>query len=141
MVDEEIAVDALARINGYVADLKEMRGIEREAYVADVVLQRAVERTFVNLIQSCIDLAEHIRASEDLQDAGTSREAVLALAEAEILSTETGQKLAEAVGFRNVLTHQYGTLDHDVVYVALHDDLHWFEQFQREIAAWLRTHM
>lgn len=26
----------------------------------------------------------------------------------------------------------------DVVYDVLHEDLHWFERFQREVAQWLR---
>jgi len=46
--------------------------------------------------------------------------------------------LEEAVGFRNVLAHRYGDVDHEVVYEVLHEDLHWFERFQQEVAQWLR---
>lgn len=137
-MDDEIVVDALSSIDRYSTDLKEMRGLSREEYLANTVQQRAVERTFMNLIQSCIDLSAHLRAGCDLGPAETSREEIEALGRAGIVSTDTQEKLEEAVGFRNVLAHRYGDLDHDVVYDVLHEDVHWFERFGQEIAAWYR---
>lgn len=138
MVDEEIVVDKLRHINTYTNDLKEMRGMDKETYLAEMVTQRAVERTFMNLIQSCIDLAQHIRAAEGLGPTGTSKKEIEALGNADILSRDTQEGLEEAVGFRNILAHRYGDVNHDVVYDVLHDDLHYFEQFQQEVAQWFQ---
>lgn len=66
----------------------------------------------------------------------TAKQEIESLATAGIISTETREKLEEAVGFRNVLAHRYGDVNHDIVYDVLHEDLHWFEQFQREVAQW-----
>lgn len=140
MVDEDVVVDKLRRVNEYTEDLRRMRGIDREAYEDDTVLQRAVERTFMNLIQSCIDLTQHVRRSEGLSPSGTSREEIEALGRADIVSSDVQAKLEEAVGFRNVLAHRYGAVDHDVVYTVLHEDLHWFEQFQQEVAQWFQSY-
>lgn len=138
MVNEEIVVDKLRYINEYTNDLKQMRGLSKDEYVADVIVQRAVERTFLNLIQACIDLAQHIRATEELSPKGTAKKEIEALGTEAILTTETQEKMEEAVGFRNVLAHRYGDIDHDVVYEVLHTELEWFERFQREIAQWLQ---
>lgn len=138
MVDEDVVVDKLRHINEYTRDLKRMRGLPKEEYVTDIVTQRAVERTFMNLIQSCIDLAQHIRASEGLSGAQTSKQEIEALGNVGIISSETQRKIEEAVGFRNVLAHRYGDVNHDIVYEVLHDDLHWFETFQQEVATWFR---
>jgi uncharacterized protein YutE (UPF0331/DUF86 family) len=140
MVDEEVVVDKLRHINEYTNDLKEMRGLSKEEYVADTVTQRAVERTFVNLIQSCIDLARHIRATEGLSPSGTAKEEIRSLGNAGIITSETREKMEEAAGFRNVLAHRYGDIDHDVVYEVLHSDLHWFERFQQDVAQWFQQH-
>ena len=140
MVDEEVVGDLLGYINQYTNDLKQMRGLSKEEYRDDVVTRRAVERTFMNLIQACIDLARHIRSTEDLSPSGTSKREVEALESAEIISGETRDHLEEAVGFRNVLAHRYGEVDHDVVYESLHDDLRWFERFQQEVARWYQRH-
>ncbi|WP_241175490.1 DUF86 domain-containing protein [Natronolimnobius sp. AArcel1] len=116
-----------------------MQDVSKATYLDDIVLQRAVERSLMNAIQSCIDLASHIRAAEGLGNTETSREEIEALVDAEIISTETGSKLADAVGFRNHLAHLYGDVDHDLVYDVLQDDLEWIDRFQQEIAAWFRN--
>lgn len=121
MVNDAVVVDKLRHVNEYTNDLKQMRGMSRERYVADTVVQRAVERTFMNLIQSCIDLATHIRAAEDLSPSGTSKAEIEALGGAGILSRETQERIEEAVGFRNILAHRYGDVNHDVVYDVLHE--------------------
>ncbi|MDS0297531.1 DUF86 domain-containing protein [Halogeometricum sp. S1BR25-6] len=138
MVDDDVIVDKLRYINQYTDDLKQMRGMSKEEYVKDVVMQRAVERTLMNLVQACIDLAQHIRSEEDLSPSGTAKQEMQALGNADILSPETQGRMEEAIGFRNILAHRYGDIDHDVVYDVLHNDLHWFEQFQQELAQWFQ---
>ncbi|SDR38123.1 Uncharacterized conserved protein YutE, UPF0331/DUF86 family [Natronobacterium texcoconense] len=115
-----------------------MREISKAEYIDDIVRQRAVERSLMNAIQCCIDLAGHIRATEELGTAETSREEIEALVDAGIISAETGTKLAEAVGFRNHLAYRYGDVDHDIVYDVLQEDLEWIDRFQQEIAMWFR---
>jgi uncharacterized protein YutE (UPF0331/DUF86 family) len=115
-----------------------MRSLSKTAYLDDMVTQRAVERTQMNLVQVCIDLAQHVRATEDLSPGGTAKQEMEALGEAGILSSDTQARLEEAAGSRNILAHRYGNVDHDIVYDVLHDDLRWFEQFQRELAEWFR---
>lgn len=138
MVDEEVVTAKLRRINEYTNDLEEMRGLSKAAYLDDVVIQRAVERTLMNLIQARVDLAEHVRSTENLSPEDTSKDQIIALEGAGIISAETRSKLEEAVGFRNVLAHRYGDIDHEVVYTVLHEDIHWFERFQTEVARWFR---
>jgi len=140
MVDAEIVGDLLAYINQYTNDLKRMQGLSKREYGADMVTRRAVERTFVNPIQACIDLAKHIRSTEGLSPSGTSKREIKALESAEIVSSETREHIEEAVGFRNLLTHRYGEIDHEVVYEILQNDLRWFERFQQEIARWYQQH-
>jgi uncharacterized protein YutE (UPF0331/DUF86 family) len=138
MVNEDVFVDKLRHINQYIEDLEQMRGLSKAEYVDDMVTQRAVERTLMNLIQACIDLAQHVRSTENLTPSGTAKQEIQALGEADIISNETQTKLEEAVGFRNILAHRYGDVDHDVVYDVLHDDLKWFTRFQQELAQWFQ---
>lgn len=46
--------------------------------------------------------------------------------------------MEEAVGFRNILAHRYGDVNHDAVYDVLHNDLDWFDRFQQEVAQWFQ---
>ena len=138
MVDEEIVTVKLRQINEYTNDLKEIRGFSREEYLDEMITQRAVERTLMNLIQACIDLAQHVRAAQELSPGGTAKEEFEALGSVDIISNSIQEKMKEAAGFRNVLAHRYGSVDHELVYDVLHNDLHWFERFQQEIARWFQ---
>ncbi|WP_266081521.1 type VII toxin-antitoxin system HepT family RNase toxin [Haladaptatus caseinilyticus] len=138
MVDEEIFVDKLQYINQYTDDLRQMRGQSRDQYLTDMIRQRAVERTLMNLIQACIDIAQHIRSTEDLSASETAKQEIQALGEAGVITSETQVKMEEAVGFRNILAHRYGDVDQEVVFDVLHDDLQWFERFQQELAQWFQ---
>jgi uncharacterized protein YutE (UPF0331/DUF86 family) len=140
MVNEEIVTVKLRQINKYTNDLKEIRGLSREEYVDDMITQRAVERTLMNLVQACIDLAQHIRAAEGLTPGGTAKREFEALGHADIISPEVQEKMEESAGFRNVLAHRYGSVDHEIVYNVLHNDLHWFEKFQQELARWFQQY-
>jgi uncharacterized protein YutE (UPF0331/DUF86 family) len=46
--------------------------------------------------------------------------------------------MQEATGFRNILAHRYGDIDHEVVYDVLHNDLYWFERYQQELTRWVQ---
>lgn len=138
MVDEEIFVDKLQYINQYTDDLRQMREQSRDQYLNDMIRQRAVERTLMNLIQACIDLAQHIRSTEDLSGSETAKQEIQALGEAGIITSETQVKMEEAVGFRNILAHRYGDVDQEVVFDVLQDDILWFERFQQELAQWFQ---
>lgn len=138
MVDEEIFVTKPEHIDEFLADIKEMRRMSRSAYSDDTVVQRAVERTLMNLVQACIDVAGHVGRAEEFGTANTSKEEIDRLRDAEVLTDQTAAKLKEAIGFRNVLAHRYGEVDHDLVYEVLHEDLQWFEQFEQELATWYR---
>lgn len=138
MVDGDVIVDRLSHLNQFTNELKEMRTVSKQIYLSDTIRQRAVERSMMNAIQACIDLAAHIRAAEDLGSHTTSRDDIEALVDADILTPKTGTKLADAVGLRNHLAHRYGDVDHEILYQVLQTDLQWFDRFQQELAAWYR---
>lgn len=136
MVDESVLVSKLEDIEQFTTELHEMSETPKQAYLEDVVLQRAVERTLMNVVQACVDLARHVRSSLGVSTAETAGQEFEGLVDAGIVSESTGEKLQEAVGLRNLLAHRYGEIDHELVYEVVQEDLHWFERFQREVADW-----
>lgn len=138
MVDEAVTAAALRHVDQYLGDLEAMRGLSKDEHLDDMVTQRAVERTLMNLIRAWIDVASHVRATEDLSPSGTSKREVEALGEAGVISSDTQAKMEEAVWFRNVLAHRYGEVDHGIDYDVPHEDLEWFERDKREVATWVR---
>lgn len=93
---------------------------------------------FENAIQACADLAKHIAATDFDFDGDTSTEAIRILGREGVIDEETTDTLVAAVGFRNVLAHEYGNVDYDEVYENLQTGLDVYDAFSRQVAQWIR---
>ena len=48
------------------------------------------------------------------------------------------ETLVAAVGFRNVLAHEYRHTDHEIVYDNLQHELAMYEEFSQQVALWVQ---
>lgn len=136
MADAAVVARKLRQIEQYHGELRSKQELSEETFLEDVTERRAVERMFENAIQSCVDLAKHV-ASDDFDfDGERSKAAVDVLAREEVLDAETANTLIDAVGFRNVLAHEYGTVKPERVYTYLQEELSLYEAYSRQVAAW-----
>ncbi|MBO9325704.1 MAG: DUF86 domain-containing protein [Roseiflexus sp.] len=67
----------------------------------------------------------------------SGRDAVLAVVRAGAISDDLGARLVRVAGFRNILVHQYMSIDYDHVYDMLQHELSAFEQFLNQVGAFL----
>ena len=88
---------------------------------ADTLWLRGVKYTFVTAIEGCVDVAQHICASEGWGPARDNADAMRVLGAHHVLPAELAARLARTVGFRNVLVHEYVDVDDGVVLARLHD--------------------
>jgi len=96
----------------------------------------AVKYLFVTAIESCVDVAQHIAASERFPAPDSNAGAMRLLGERGVVDADLAHSLARAVGFRNVLVHRYVEVDDAVVLTAL-DRLGELDQFVREVSRWM----
>jgi len=138
MADERVVSTKLEQIEQYHGELIAKQRLPRETLLDDTTEQRAVERMFENVIQACADLAQHIATRDFGYDGGASKEAIRTLGRRGVLDEGTAHKLVAAVGFRNVLAHEYGTVEHEQVYQLLQTELAVYDEFGRQVAQWFR---
>ena len=93
--------------------------------IVSVNLQRAV--------QLAVDVAGAIIADRGLESPATMAEAFRILAKAGLLSDELAERLARAVGFRNVSVHEYEEIDWNIVYSLITKHLDDFRDFVRAV--------
>jgi uncharacterized protein YutE (UPF0331/DUF86 family) len=84
-------------------------------------------------IQSAIDLATHIVASESLGISDTIRGNFVLLENAKIITKTLSKKMQSMVGFRNIAIHDYQTLDIAILKAILSKNLKDLEQFYTAI--------
>lgn len=139
MADERVVATKLEQIEQYHGELKtKQQSLSWADLLRDTTEQRAVERMFENAIQACDDLAKHIATADFDFDGETSEEAIRTLGREGVIDEETMNTLVAAVGFRNVLAHQYGNIDYGDVYEHLQTGLEVYDMFSRQVAQWVR---
>lgn len=94
---------------------------------------------FENVIQASADLAKHVAAHDFGYDGDEAKEAVRTLGGQGVIDEGTTETLVAAIGFRNVLAHEYGTVDYDQVYDFLQDGLEVYDRFSQQVAQWARS--
>lgn len=111
----------LKRIRGVTGlDPKSLDDIDKQD-IFILNLQRAIE--------SVIDIAAHISASEGLGLAFQIKENFKFLNEAGIIDETLMKKMQSMVGFRNIAVHDYKTIDVNILKSILTEDLKDFEEF------------
>lgn len=90
----------------------------------------------VTTIESCVDVAQHLASSENFGAPDSNAGALRELGLRGVIDVSLADNLALAVGFRNVLVHQYAQVDDDIV-LAASDRLDEFDGFVSQLSDWL----
>jgi uncharacterized protein YutE (UPF0331/DUF86 family) len=135
VVDPVRLARLLQRLGEQLAVLRDRAAEDRAALRADEVRLSATKYRFVTAIESVLDIAHHLLASELWGPAEDSAGAVRLLARHGVLAPDLAEQLARATGFRNLLVHGYAEIDDDRVVGNL-DELHAFDDFIDQVRAW-----
>jgi uncharacterized protein YutE (UPF0331/DUF86 family) len=88
---------------------------------ADEDLQDILTRNLELAIQTCIDIAYHLCGARGVVPA-TAADAFAQLVKLELIERSLAQRLQRAVGFRNVLAHEYTEVDWKIVMRVMRTD-------------------
>ena len=125
----------LQEMDEALADWERYRvNITEEAISTNRDTRNMVMHAMLISIQSCIDIANHLIARENLRRPTTYREAFEILTEASVIPQELGEELADLAGFRNVLVHIYWRIHLQRVYEILQSGLTPLRQFRNDIS-------
>jgi uncharacterized protein YutE (UPF0331/DUF86 family) len=126
----------LDELSERLARLEPLRDKSRSEFDQDPYLRDIVERNLEVAAQSCIDISHRIISLEGARKPIDYYDAILRMGELSVLPADFARHLAPLAGFRNVLVHEYLTVDWDEVYGTLHrlEDL---ERFAEYIRSWL----
>lgn len=114
MVDEERVLRLLRSITDDLSVLRSESGAS-DGRREDPIWLRGVKYTFVTAIEACVDVAQHICATEGWGPPADNGDAVRLLGDHGVLPAELARSMRKAVGFRNVLVHDYVDVNDHVV--------------------------
>ena len=132
MIDKNVIIDKASRTDRHLKRIREKRDVDLNQFLDDIDLQDIVLFNLQIAIQNCIDIAAHIISDEELGVAGSTSEIFYILQENDYIDSKVTDKIISAVGFRNLVAHEYGNLDLKMVYKIVHEDI-------EDIALFIKT--
>jgi len=111
--------DKIREIEDYLERLTEIIPKEVEEYKKDHKTKAACERYFEKIVEAVIDLSFLIVKEKSLKIPEDSEGVFDVLKEENIISEKLAEKLKDAKGMRNIISHQYGKVDDEIVFESI----------------------
>jgi uncharacterized protein YutE (UPF0331/DUF86 family) len=135
MVDELRLLRLLDRLRQEIAHLRRLADYPVEQLLGDPDRVAAAKYYLVVSIEICIDVGEHIIASEGLPTPGTYGEVFATLGAGGYLPSDKIEDYRRMAGFRNLLVHDYADVDDSRVIEIIRNQLGDFDLFAQAVAA------
>ncbi len=132
VVDKTLIEQKLETLKEFLLQIENMQFTE-EGLLENIDIQQLLSFRLQQSIEVCIDIATHIIANASLPKAETAKDAFEVLCKNKIISKKTGENMAKAGNFRNLIVHGYGKVDFSRIYYDYKNDLEDLRQFVREI--------
>jgi len=114
--------DKIKEIEGYLADLSDIMPKNFEEY-NETRTKFACERLFEIIIEAIVDLAFFIIKEKELKIPEEDKEAFDILSKEKIISQELAERFKDAKGMRNIIAHEYGKINDEIVFHAIAEDI------------------
>jgi uncharacterized protein YutE (UPF0331/DUF86 family) len=128
MPDMDIILAKTGNIQRCLRRIKETTGLKSES-LNDIDKQDIFVLNLQRAIESAVDIAAHIAASEGLGLASAIKDNFRFLNEAGIIDENLLKKMQSMVGFRNIAVHDYQSINVDILKSILTENLKDLEDF------------
>lgn len=132
-MDREIVEQKLESLRRCVQRVAAKCPADAETLAREVDLQDIVTLNLSRAVQMCVDVGAHMIASTETPAPSTMGQTFELLSQKGILPEALASRLQRAVGFRNIVIHNYEAIDWQVVYALARDHLGDFAAFARAI--------
>jgi uncharacterized protein YutE (UPF0331/DUF86 family) len=137
VIDRERVLAKLDELDGYLGELRSVAPAGFEEY-RQVEKKRACERLLQVSIEAVIDTCALLVTGLRLGLPGEEDDLFEKLAERGVVSSSLARTLRRMRGLRNLLVHEYGRINDEVVFETTRQRLGDFDAFKGEVLAFLR---
>ena len=104
----------------------------------DVIRYWGIERGIQVSIENIIYIANIIVSVSEKENPNTYRETMTLLGDIGVVTKTFATRLANMVGFRNILVHDYTKVDSEIILNILKEDINDFIRFSKEVTRWMK---
>ena len=137
MVDETLILRKFTDFDEYQNQLSEYTNVTLDEYSKEWKIQRIVERTLQILIETGIDIANHIISDQGFRIPTSYSDTFKVLQENNIIDKNLYQSLEKIAKFRNLIVHNYDRIDPAFIISILRNYLNDFTNYKYSILKWM----
>jgi len=115
--------EKIEELEKFLEELSSLLPITFKNYKKDFKIRAICERYFEKIIESIIDLSFLIIKEKNLKIPEEDKQAFDILEQGKLISKRLSEKLKEAKGMRNIISHEYGRIDDEIVFNAITEEL------------------
>ncbi len=132
--------DRIQKMEEYLKYLKDISQnvTDEKQFISDFHFFGLAERYLQLSIQVIIDVVQMIVVEEGFNRPEDNQEAISLLYNKGIMSEKLASSLDGIVGFRNILVHEYGKIDHRKIYDYLRNEMDALDEFKKEVVRYLK---
>ncbi|MFH1199801.1 MAG: DUF86 domain-containing protein [Candidatus Micrarchaeota archaeon] len=116
-------IDKAAELERFADELAGIAPDSYRSYSHDLKAKAACERYFEKIVEACVDLAFLAIKDRGLKLPEDDKQAFSVLADAGHIDASLAARLMEAKGMRNVIAHEYGSVDDELVFTAVTEEI------------------
>ena len=129
----------LSELDEYYKQIKEYEKITVAQYSDDWKIQRIIERTLQMMIETCVDIANHIIADKGYRVPKSYSDTFKVFYEEKIITRRLFNAMEKMAKFRNIVVHHYDKVDAEIVVGILKKDLKDFVSYKKAVINFLKT--
>jgi len=129
LVKPEVIENRIKKLQDYLEKLVELKNINKNEFISDFRNSNSAKYLLQVSIECCLDISNHIIASEKFRSPDDYADSFRVLNEQKIVPDSLIDRLIEMAKFRNRIVHVYWEVDEDLVYDIIQNYLSDFELF------------
>ena len=133
MVDKDLILAKAGSVKSHLNRVIEKRNVDLDSFIKDIDRQESILFNIQTAVQNCIDIAAHIISEESFGVPGSTTEMLYVLEKNGYLENDLTQKMVKAVGFRNLIVHEYGKIELEQAYEIAQNDINDLNEYLKAI--------
>ena len=133
MADSDLILARAGSVRSHLKRVFEKRNVDLDGFLKDIDRQESILFNMQMAVQNCIDIAAHIISENGLGVPGSTTEMFYLLEKHGYLNHDLAGRMVKAVGFRNLIVHEYGKIELEHVYEIAQDDIKDLNEYLKAI--------
>jgi uncharacterized protein YutE (UPF0331/DUF86 family) len=123
MVDHDLIITKAGTVKAHIDRIADKTGMNFQLFIGDIDRQDIVAFNLHLAVENCIDIAAHIISENGWGVPGSASEMFYLLEEKGMIESVLTEKMIKAVGLRNLIVHEYGSIDFKRLFATVREDV------------------